>query len=238
MSEQTGTENLSFLDNLVLEPPSLNLDKLEEISPVLAELTVKPKTANAKPTRRGRKRNADKITGATSTGDGTASAVKSGSTIDGTSAVKPKRGRGRPAGSTNRTNNKLSTPAAPPAPTTNADDVAENDPVNAARERSRVKTLRDAFLELQRSLPSVPPDTKLSKLDVLVLATTYISHLMRTLDDDQRSTPTSPGDDVTGGGLDKHHRLKAQGYLHPVKKWPMRSRLYAGASADCLLDGS
>ncbi|XP_041484213.1 transcription factor 24-like [Lytechinus variegatus] len=242
MSEQTGAENLSFLDNLVLEPPSLNLDKLEEISPVLAELTVKPKTANAKPTRRGRKRNADKITGATQTGDGTASAVKSGSTTDGASAVKPKRGRGRPAGSTNRTSNKLSTPAAaaPPAPTTKADDVAENDPVNAARERSRVKTLRDAFLELQRSLPSVPPDTKLSKLDVLVLATTYISHLMRTLDDDQHSTPISPGDDVAGGGggLDKHHRLKAQGYLHPVKKWPMRSRLYAGASGDCLLDGS
>ncbi|TNN88913.1 Transcription factor 24 [Liparis tanakae] len=37
---------------------------------------------------------------------------------------------------------------------------------NAARERSRVQTLRTAFLELQRTLPSVPPDTKLSKLDV------------------------------------------------------------------------
>ncbi len=34
---------------------------------------------------------------------------------------------------------------------------------NAARERSRVQTLRHAFLELQRTLPSVPPDTKLSK---------------------------------------------------------------------------
>lgn len=52
---------------------------------------------------------------------------------------------------------------------------------NAARERSRVQTLRTAFLELQRTLPSVPPDTKLSKLDVLILATTYIAHLTRTL---------------------------------------------------------
>ena len=72
---------------------------------------------------------------------------------------------------------------------------------NAARERSRVKTLRGAFLELQRTLPAVPPDTKLSKLDVLVLATTYIAHLMRTLsesDDDQKL-------------------FAAHGIMHPVK---------------------
>lgn len=54
---------------------------------------------------------------------------------------------------------------------------------NAARERSRVRTLRLAFLELQNTLPAVPPDTKLSKLDVLVLATTYISHLLQTLNE-------------------------------------------------------
>ncbi|XP_045558644.1 transcription factor 21 isoform X2 [Salmo salar] len=55
---------------------------------------------------------------------------------------------------------------------------------NAARERSRVQTLRSAFLELQRTLPSVPPDTKLSKLDVLILATTYIAHLTQTLQEE------------------------------------------------------
>uniref|UniRef100_A0A8C4S2L6 Transcription factor 24 n=1 Tax=Erpetoichthys calabaricus TaxID=27687 RepID=A0A8C4S2L6_ERPCA len=55
---------------------------------------------------------------------------------------------------------------------------------NAARERSRVQTLRHAFLELQKTLPSVPPDTKLSKLDVLILATTYIAHLTRTLQEE------------------------------------------------------
>ena len=46
---------------------------------------------------------------------------------------------------------------------------------NAARERSRVKSLRAAFADLQRALPCVPPDTKLSKLDVLVLGkVTYL----------------------------------------------------------------
>lgn len=77
---------------------------------------------------------------------------------------------------------------------------------NAARERSRVQTLRHAFLELQRTLPSVPPDTKLSKLDVLLLATTYIAHLTRSLQDDNEA----PGDPRLGA-------LRGDGYLHPVK---------------------
>ncbi|XP_002710557.3 transcription factor 24 [Oryctolagus cuniculus] len=94
---------------------------------------------------------------------------------------------------------------------------------NAARERSRVQTLRHAFLELQRTLPSVPPDTKLSKLDVLLLATTYIAHLTRSLQDDADS-PADPG---LGA-------LRGDGYLHPVKKWPMRSRLYIGATGQFL----
>ncbi|NWT52440.1 TCF24 factor, partial [Erythrocercus mccallii] len=93
---------------------------------------------------------------------------------------------------------------------------------NAARERSRVQTLRHAFLQLQKTLPSVPPDTKLSKLDVLLLATTYIAHLTRSLQDEEES----PGE-----GLGT---LRGDGYLHPVKKWPMRSRLYIGATGQFL----
>ncbi|XP_029452127.1 transcription factor 23-like [Rhinatrema bivittatum] len=88
-------------------------------------------------------------------------------------------------------------------------------PENAARERSRVQTLRQAFLSLQAALPSVPPNTKLSKLDVLVLATSYIAHLTKTLDQDQQLPEST-------------QILRGPGYLHPMKKWPMRSRLYAG----------
>ena len=54
---------------------------------------------------------------------------------------------------------------------------------NAERERSRVRSLRTAFQSLQACLPSVPPDTKLSKLDILILATNYIAQLMATLGD-------------------------------------------------------
>lgn len=69
-----------------------------------------------------------------------------------------------------------------------------------------MQTLRHAFLELQRTLPSVPPDTKLSKLDVLLLATTYIAHLTRSLQDDAEK----PSDPALGA-------LRGDGYLHPVK---------------------
>lgn len=56
----------------------------------------------------------------------------------------------------------------------------------------------------QAALPSVPPDTKLSKLDVLVLATNYIAHLTETLDQ--------------GGALAEHTLPpRPGGYLHPVK---------------------
>lgn len=82
---------------------------------------------------------------------------------------------------------------------------------NAARERSRVQTLRTAFLELQRTLPSVPPDTKLSKLDVLILATTYIAHLTRTLQEEGAEEGESTKQ------TEALHSLKGEGYLHPVK---------------------
>ncbi|XP_027955135.1 transcription factor 23 [Eumetopias jubatus] len=100
---------------------------------------------------------------------------------------------------------------------------SEASPKNAARERSRVRTLRQAFLALQAALPAVPPDTKLSKLDVLVLATSYIAHLTRTL-----------GHELPGPAWPPF--LPGLCYLHPLKKWPMRSRLYAGGLGSSGLD--
>uniref|UniRef100_A0A672YD77 Transcription factor 23 n=2 Tax=Sphaeramia orbicularis TaxID=375764 RepID=A0A672YD77_9TELE len=97
----------------------------------------------------------------------------------------------------------------------------QHSPENAARERSRVRNLRQAFHSLQAALPSVPPDTKLSKLDVLVLATDYIAYLTETLDQE--------------GALAEHTLTsRPGGYLHPVKKWPMRSLLYCGSMGELL----
>lgn len=52
-----------------------------------------------------------------------------------------------------------------------------------ARERARMRILSKAFCRLKTTLPWVPADTKLSKLDTLRLATSYIAHLRAVLMD-------------------------------------------------------
>ncbi|XP_061569627.1 transcription factor 21 [Cololabis saira] len=54
-----------------------------------------------------------------------------------------------------------------------------------ARERARMRVLSKAFSRLKTTLPWVPADTKLSKLDTLRLASSYISHLRQLLEDDR-----------------------------------------------------
>ncbi|XP_028290556.1 musculin [Gouania willdenowi] len=68
-----------------------------------------------------------------------------------------------------------------------------------ARERARMRVLSKAFSRLKTSLPWVPADTKLSKLDTLRLASSYISHLRQLLQDNRFE----------------------QGFVHPVNlTWP------------------
>lgn len=59
-----------------------------------------------------------------------------------------------------------------------------------ARERARMRVLSRAFCRLKTTLPWVPADTKLSKLDTLRLATSYIAHLRSVLRLDQDDPPT------------------------------------------------
>ena len=60
-----------------------------------------------------------------------------------------------------------------------ASGAQENIPRSAAnaRERTRMRVLSKSFERLKLTLPWVPADTKLSKLDTLRLAMTYINHL-------------------------------------------------------------
>ncbi|XP_055886898.1 transcription factor 21-like [Biomphalaria glabrata] len=70
-----------------------------------------------------------------------------------------------------------------------------------ARERSRMRVLSKAFSRLKTTLPWVPPDTKLSKLDTLRLASSYIAHLKQILDHEENMT--------------------SAGFIHPLNlTWP------------------
>ena len=68
--------------------------------------------------------------------------------------------------------------------------VEREEPRNAAneRERDRMRVLSAAFVQLKKSLPWVPSDTKLSKLDTLLMATRYIRYLRQLLVEDLQAT--------------------------------------------------
>lgn len=53
---------------------------------------------------------------------------------------------------------------------------------HATRERLRVEAFNTAFSHLRRLLPTLPPDKKLSKIEVLRLAICYISYLFHVLE--------------------------------------------------------
>jgi len=97
-----------------------------------------------------------------------------------------------------------------------------------ARERARMRVLSRAFCRLKTTLPWVPADTKLSKLDTLRLATTYIGHLRAVLVDgtSSSSSTTSP--------LPSSHPLSMS--------WPFmfnnKVASCAGPSSSPLSDGS
>jgi hypothetical protein len=61
------------------------------------------------------------------------------------------------------------------------------------RERTRMRVLSKAFVRLKTSLPWVPSDTKLSKLDTLKLAASYIAYLTKILEDEEDSGGSGGG---------------------------------------------
>lgn len=109
-----------------------------------------------------------------------------------------------------------------------------------ARERARMRVLSKAFSRLKTTLPWVPPDTKLSKLDTLRLASSYIAHLRQILANDKYengyihpvnlvSSPSSPlpgpgdpGDPLTPWAPPAYHHV-----------WGPPCRLHCSALALC-----
>ncbi|XP_037303311.1 heart- and neural crest derivatives-expressed protein 2-like isoform X2 [Manduca sexta] len=65
------------------------------------------------------------------------------------------------------------------------------------KERRRTQSINTAFSDLRECIPNVPPDTKLSKIKTLRLATSYISYLLKVLETD--------GEPAGGFRADLHH---------------------------------
>ena len=64
-------------------------------------------------------------------------------------------------------------------------DIRRKSSKTIDRERERVRGLSRAFSRLKTTLPWVPADTKLSKLDTLKLASCYIAYLVQLLKADE-----------------------------------------------------
>ncbi|XP_006860081.1 PREDICTED: musculin [Chrysochloris asiatica] len=112
-----------------------------------------------------------------------------------------KRKRPRVAASVGRSGNHSGSNNKKPLPPKGSIAECKQSQRNAAnaRERARMRVLSKAFSRLKTSLPWVPPDTKLSKLDTLRLASSYIAHLRQLLQEDRYEN----------------------GYVHPVNlTWP------------------
>ena len=77
-----------------------------------------------------------------------------------------------------------------------------------ARERTRMRVLSKAFGRLKLTLPWVPPDTKLSKLDTLRLATSYISHLQVLLESEDEDNNGSDNDNEKDIKIDSSVRAR------------------------------
>ena len=67
-----------------------------------------------------------------------------------------------------------------------------------ARERTRTHSVNDGFLTLRRLIPTDPPNRKLSKIETLRLASSYIWHLnsLLTHSDEISTTECLPFDDM------------------------------------------
>lgn len=53
---------------------------------------------------------------------------------------------------------------------------------HATRERVRVEAFNMSFLQLRKLLPTLPPDKKLSKIEILKLAICYIAYLKHVIE--------------------------------------------------------
>lgn len=81
------------------------------------------------------------------------------------------------------------------------------------RERSRIEHLNCAFIRLRGRIPTQPSDVKLTKVETLRLAMSYIMHLEKLVGDEKMEDKESMGSSEvssTSGNIKDHHRSHGQ----------------------------
>ena len=104
--------------------------------------------------------------------------------------------------------------------------------IGAAKERTRVQSLKTAFDNLQSVLPFVPPGTKLSKLDVLQLARAYIGHLQASLVKDDQDYGGHEQDGQRHGNVDRQ-----QSHVYSRVRVSTVTTLYMSISQSIMIAG-
>ena len=99
-----------------------------------------------------------------------------------------------------------------------------------ARERTRMRVLSKSFERLKLMLPWVPADTKLSKLDTLRLAMTYINHLHGMLVESETSETVIIDSKVTSN-------KRSWPYTHP-SSLSRQPRKYENNNNNAVVDSS
>jgi twist-like protein len=118
-------------------------------------------------------------------------------------AVQRKRKSSSSSSSTSST--KRPKPAGPPPPPlldTFNDESQQQRVIANVRERQRTQSLNEAFTSLRTIIPTLPSD-KLSKIQTLKLATSYIDFLYQVLSDDQASSKSNFADYLLSGNVNR-----------------------------------
>lgn len=133
----------------------------------------------------------------------------------------PGKGRGAAAGKARK---KTPGKKSPPGTAGQEGKQVQRNAANA-RERARMRVLSKAFSRLKTTLPWVPPDTKLSKLDTLRLASSYIAHLRQILASDKYENGYLHPVNLVSGAFGRRETRRRGGGAAERTRAPRRSHL-------------
>ncbi|XP_063928715.1 heart- and neural crest derivatives-expressed protein 2-like isoform X2 [Zophobas morio] len=84
------------------------------------------------------------------------------------------------------------------------------------KERRRTQSINNAYADLRDCIPNVPPDTKLSKIKTLRLATSYINYLVKALESDDPAPGSFTAELGSSGVSSRRPAISNNSTIHHV----------------------